>query len=341
MADLKLADFVKETTATTGTGTYSLAGAVTGHQGFVAAGCAGAKVPYVVTDGTNWEVGLGTVTDAATDTISRDAIYASSNAGSAVDWGAGNKDVYLAEISGHMHKILTVTGNTTLNYSHELVLCNSASALTITLPAAASHPGKEYTITNINTGKVTVDGNSTEEIRDPSLGSAQTLDLWVQYDSIRIVSDGNAWWVISKNITPHKAILRRDAAQSIANNTLVQVNFDAVTFCIGASYDFAQTYELLINRTGKYLIGCQYALSVDDAEYINTFIIGSDGTEYLFNRAYASLTPAPAPYINPSKLVTIDAGKRIGLQIRHTQGATQDTLTQAVARPELSIVEVL
>jgi hypothetical protein len=339
MADFKLADFVKESSTTTGTGTYSLAGAVAGHQGFVAAGCAGAQVPYVVTNGTDWEIGLGTVTDAATDTLSRDKVYASSNAGSAVNWSAGTRDVYLAEISGFPRGVVTVTGNTTLGYAHNTVLCNSASALTITLPPAAEYAGKEYSIANINTGKVTIDGNSTEEIRDVSFGAATTFDLWVQYDSVRIVSDGNAWWVLAKNVTAHKAILRRDAAQSIANNTLVQVDFDAATFAIGASYDFAETYELLVNRAGKYILGVQYTNTVDDAEWINVYV-RSAATDYLFNRTFSSLASG-APYINPAKLVSIAAGESIGLQVRHTLGSDQNTATTSVARPELSLMEVL
>ncbi len=341
MSNVILADFVKESSTTTGTGTYSLAGAVSGHQGFVAAGCAGAQVPYVVTDGTNYEIGLGTITDAATDTLSRDVVYASSNSGSAVNWSAGTRDVYLADISGKIAQVHTITGNTTLSYVHNLVLCNSASALTVTLPAAASYAGKEFTITNINTGKVTIDGNSTEEIRDPSFGAATTFDLWVQYDSIKIVSDGSAWWVISKNVTAHKALLRRDAAQTgVLTATLTQVNFDAIGYCVGTSYDFAETYELLINRAGKYLITGQLSLGANDGHYINIFVLDSSATEYLFSRDFSSAASG-VPYINHAKVTSLAAGVRLGMQMRHTLGSTVSTPTTVVARPELSVTEML
>lgn len=92
---LSRADFVQETSTTTGTGTYDLAGAVTGYQTFVAGVGNGAVVRYSATDGTDWEVGEGTVTDAATDTLSRTTILASSNAGAAVNWGAGTKTISL------------------------------------------------------------------------------------------------------------------------------------------------------------------------------------------------------------------------------------------------------
>lgn len=89
------ADRVQETSTTTGTGTYDLAGPTTGYQGFVAGAGDAATVTYLVTDGTDWEVGTGVVTDAATDTLSRASILSSSNAGSAVNWGAGTKTISL------------------------------------------------------------------------------------------------------------------------------------------------------------------------------------------------------------------------------------------------------
>lgn len=90
---LVVADRVKVTTTTTGTGTYTLGSASTGFQNFAAIGD-GNTTYYTVTDGTDWEVGLGTYTASGT-TLSRDAIISSSNSGSAVNWGAGSKDVFV------------------------------------------------------------------------------------------------------------------------------------------------------------------------------------------------------------------------------------------------------
>ena len=87
------ADRVKETTTTTGTGTYTLAGAATGFQAFSVVGD-GNTCYYCVTDDTDWEVGNGTYTASGT-TLSRDSILASSNSGAAVNWGAGSKDAFI------------------------------------------------------------------------------------------------------------------------------------------------------------------------------------------------------------------------------------------------------
>jgi hypothetical protein len=91
------ADRVKETSTTTGTGTLDLAGAETGFQGFVAGAGDGARVAYAIKhqSADEWETGIGTVTDAATDTLSRDIILSSSNSGSAVNFSAGTKDVWI------------------------------------------------------------------------------------------------------------------------------------------------------------------------------------------------------------------------------------------------------
>jgi hypothetical protein len=92
----QVADRVKETTTTTGTGTLDLGGAASGFETFVAGIGNGNETYYVITDPNtgDFEVGVGTVTDAATDTLSRDSVITSSNAGSLVNFGAGTKDVF-------------------------------------------------------------------------------------------------------------------------------------------------------------------------------------------------------------------------------------------------------
>lgn len=92
---LVIADRVVETSTTTGTGTYSLNGAVDGFQTFVGGIGDSNETFYCCTDGTDWEVGIGTVTDGSPDTLSRDEIIASSNGGSAVSWGAGSKTLFV------------------------------------------------------------------------------------------------------------------------------------------------------------------------------------------------------------------------------------------------------
>lgn len=90
---LVLADRVKVTTTSTGTGAITLGAAATGFQGFSAIGD-GNTTYYTIAGGTQWEVGIGTYTSATTS-LSRDTIFSSSNSGSKVDFSAGSKDVFI------------------------------------------------------------------------------------------------------------------------------------------------------------------------------------------------------------------------------------------------------
>ena len=93
---LVLNDRVKETSSTTGTGTLDLGGAVQDFEGFVSAIGDGNTTYYAIvnTGEGEFEVGIGTVTDAATDTLSRDTVISSSNSDSLVNFSSGTKDVF-------------------------------------------------------------------------------------------------------------------------------------------------------------------------------------------------------------------------------------------------------
>lgn len=92
---LVLADRVKETTTTTGTGAVTLAGATTGFQSFSVVGD-GNTTYYCIAEqiGSGWEVGIGTYNTAG-PTLARTTVLASSNGGAAVNFPAGTKEVFV------------------------------------------------------------------------------------------------------------------------------------------------------------------------------------------------------------------------------------------------------
>ena len=92
-----IADRVRETTTTTGTGTINLAGAVTNFETFTANLSNGDTTYYAIVDNTNnaFEVGLGTFATGSPNTLARTTIIASSNSNSAVTLGSGTKDVFI------------------------------------------------------------------------------------------------------------------------------------------------------------------------------------------------------------------------------------------------------
>ena len=93
---LVLADRVRETTETTGTGTITLGGAVQGFQSFSVIGNNNTTY-YTINRNTEWEVGIGTYYGG---TLSRDTVYASSNGGAKVNFSAGSKDVFVTYPAG-------------------------------------------------------------------------------------------------------------------------------------------------------------------------------------------------------------------------------------------------
>ena len=93
---LVLNDRVKETSTTTGTGTLNLAGASVGFVTFVA-GIGNSNTTYyaINAQGTsNWEVGIGTVTDATPDTLARTTVLSNSLGNTSKINFSGTLDVF-------------------------------------------------------------------------------------------------------------------------------------------------------------------------------------------------------------------------------------------------------
>jgi len=124
---LNVADRVRDTTTTTGTGTITLSGTPpTGYQSFSAVGN-GNTTYYTINAGSQWEVGIGTYSGAG-PTLSRDTVLSSSNSGSLVNFSAGTKDVFV-----------TYPAEKSVNYdaSGNLVVGQTATQLQVTDTASA------------------------------------------------------------------------------------------------------------------------------------------------------------------------------------------------------------
>ena len=146
---LVLKDRVKETSTTTGTGTFTLAGAATGFQSFSVIGN-GNTTFYTIVDSAAgaWEVGIGTYTSSGT-TLSRDTVLESSNSGSLVNFGSGSKDVFVtypaerAVIGGKgvIENSSTITENVTIttgNNAGSFGPVTISSGITVTIPSGST-----------------------------------------------------------------------------------------------------------------------------------------------------------------------------------------------------------
>lgn len=92
MAQFQFADRIQDGSTTTGTGTFTLTNtAADGYRTFASTLNTGVTVAYLATDDNdNWEVGTG-VYSSTGPSLTRVTVWASSNAGAAVNWAAGSK----------------------------------------------------------------------------------------------------------------------------------------------------------------------------------------------------------------------------------------------------------
>lgn len=94
-----IADRIKETTSTTGTGNVTLAGASTGFRAFSSVLANNDTTYYLIVGTSEWEIGIGTFV-AATPALARTTVVSSSNSNAAVSFSAGSKTVVIVNAAG-------------------------------------------------------------------------------------------------------------------------------------------------------------------------------------------------------------------------------------------------
>jgi hypothetical protein len=159
-------DRVKETSTTTGTGTFTLAGAVEGFETFSSAIGNSNTTYYAITNQgvpTEFEVGIGTV---GAGTLSRDTIISSSNSDAAVNFSAGEKNVFctlpaskaVLENDSGVASATTFLGSgaqlTNLNASNVASGTLPDARFPATLPVANGSNLTDLNASNLSTGTV-------------------------------------------------------------------------------------------------------------------------------------------------------------------------------------------
>jgi hypothetical protein len=165
---LVLNDRVKETTTTTGTGTISLGGAQTNFETFVA-GIGNSNTTYyaiVHRSNAEFEVGLGTITDASPDTLARTTIISSSNSDSAVNFSAGTKDVFCTLPAS---KAVHEDGSSDVTLPNDLILGSDSAVLKFGADS-------DTTLTHTDGTGLTLNSTNKLLFRDSALGINSSAD---------------------------------------------------------------------------------------------------------------------------------------------------------------------
>lgn len=120
-------DRVKETSTTSGTGTLTLGGAVSGYQSFSVIGDGNTTYYSIVDTITgDWETGIGTYTSSGT-TLARTTVLESSNSNSAVNLAGNEVEVFVTYLADKAVSTDTLPSGPTLVRSGSLTLAVSMS----------------------------------------------------------------------------------------------------------------------------------------------------------------------------------------------------------------------
>jgi len=342
MTGFRLADRVKETSTTTGlpaAGPLTLAGAATGFQSFNSGIGDGASTTFVIEDGTNWEVSVGKYTHSGT-TLTRDTLIASST-GSAIDWEAGTRNVFISEPStAVLQGTVVKTENYTALASDSVILCNPAAAMTITLPSAASATlGIRFLVKKIDSSAYVVtisDGASAD------VDHASSSKLHLEGDSIELAcaynGSGYEWLALSKSMRKHSASLRQTSAQSPSSGYF-RTSFEVVDFEHGVDADLTNE-RIEINRAGVY--DCFAHLSLSNISSGSVFVyIGLNGYAADDLKIISIGSIAGNNYIHGSMILELEAGDFIYCVGYHNEMGGVSTIVSSVRlQPRLQVSEV-
>lgn len=148
-------DRVKESSTSTGTGDFTLAGAATGFQSFASALADGDTTYYAIEGDGEWETGLGTWTES-TSTLARTTIFESSNNGSAVNFSAGDKTVFITQPASRLSTISVYASAASMPTSG--LSAGDLAFVTSTATLYVSNGGGWYAISAVNQTP-TISGN--------------------------------------------------------------------------------------------------------------------------------------------------------------------------------------
>lgn len=205
-----VADRVRESSTTTGTGPMTLAGAVIGYQSFGTAIGAGNTTYYTISNpGINeWEVGIGTV---GAGTLARTTVLASST-GSLVNFTAGSKDVFVtypSEAAVFADNAVTLTNKTISGSSNTLSNIGNSSLTNSSVTVGSTNialGGTATTLAGLTSvtsssfvGSLTGNADTATTATNLAGGAASQIPYQSASGTTSFISNGTSGQVLKSN----------------------------------------------------------------------------------------------------------------------------------------------
>ena len=283
---LVINDRVKETTTTTGTGTVTLGGAVSGFDTF-AAGIGNSNTTYYCIQlGAEFEVGLGTLAGDSS-TLARTTVISSSNSDSAVDFSAGAKNVFCT---------LPASKATVLDASGNLALAGAVQ-LNSTFTVGANDQGYDVTLHGDTASRNVVWDSSADSLiftdnAKALFGAGSDLQIWHDGSDSYLKDAGTGRLVIETNGTDvslkagsdNMLVATKDGSVELYHNNSKKIETTAdgisVTGVLTASGIVTANAKLDLNGTELILdADADTSITADTDDQIDFRIGGADKME--------------------------------------------------------------
>lgn len=282
-------------------------------------------------------------------------------------------DLWVAQIDKHASRIpITDSGAYFTGTDVEAALQE--------LGAGGSGGGLTYTATTVTTGNVTaVNGNlyactiagmtADRDLNLPTPAAAgerigvwildgdDTYELLIKANSVEItrlfiaqeymefISTGTGagdWKIAIDGRIPCKGFATREAVQSINTASTTKILLDTSVIDVGNIVDVTTNDRINVRRAGKYrVIGFVSIENLDDQETLASQV-WKDGAVLAQLGFFVSLgtTNTDVRAVSPLYLIDCAVGAYFELYIRHSEGASQNTLTGTNGAPSLQVEEV-
>ena len=314
-----LNDRVLETSTTTGTGSFTLSGAVSGYQSFSAGVGTGNTTFYAIfnTSAPEWEVGFGTLSGAST--LARTTVYTSSNSNTAVNFSVGTKNVFVTLPAGKLDGTV-VGGVSPANGTFtDVAITTGQLRVPVTEPTASAASTYKLFARNVG-GRIMpafIGPSALDSVLQPHIGRNKIAHVSAAGNSTTITNVGTAALTVTgtataANVATTNVYTRMRILESLvttASTTAVAGFYQpAVQYTLGGTSAFAGFH--LVARFGP-----------------------STGVTTATRRLFAGLTNSTAAPtdVNPSSLTNIigvgyDAADT-NMQIMHNDGTGTATKT--------------